>query len=61
MRGTGVSEALQLLLCETAILEEIARRRCAEMLQAVIKTEGEKVEIPRVFVADEPSWHRKLA
>ena len=50
-----------MLLCETAILEEIARRRCAEMLQAVIKTEGEKVEIPRVFVADEPSWHRKLA
>ena len=36
------------------ILEEIARSRCAEMLQAVITTEGEKVEILRVFVTDEP-------
>ena len=58
---TGHHEAIASPHSLERILEEIARCRCAEMLQAAITTEGEEVEIPRVFVAYEPSWHRRLA
>ena len=40
------------------ILKQIAGYRRAQMLEAVITTEGEEVEIPRVFVPDQSARHR---
>jgi hypothetical protein len=39
------------------ILKQVARCRRAQMLEAVITTEGEEVKITRVFVTDQSSWH----
>jgi hypothetical protein len=58
---TGHHEAVTLPHSLQRILEKIARRRCAQRLEAVITTEGEEVKTPRVFVSDESARHRGKA
>ncbi len=40
-----------------SVFEEIACGGCSEMLLAVVTTEGEEVEVIRMFVTDKSSGH----